>query len=61
MNKTKHVLVENELDEISKKVKLIPTKGLTKDLINGYRILKAQNISLHTVKLFSIYISYKIY
>ena len=29
--KKKHVLVENELDELSEKVKAIPTKGLTKD------------------------------
>ena len=31
LNKTKHVLVENELDELSKKVEAIITKGLTKD------------------------------
>ena len=39
MNKTKHVLVENELNKLSKKVKAILTKGLTKDLINGYKTL----------------------
>ena len=33
-NKTKHVLVENELNELSEKVKAISTKGLTKYLIN---------------------------
>ena len=33
-------MVENELDELSQKVKLISPKGLTKDLINRYRILK---------------------
>ena len=38
-NKTKHVLVENELNKLSKKVKAISTKGLTKDLMNGYKIL----------------------
>ena len=38
-NKTKHVIVENELNELSKKVEAISTKGLTKDLINGYKIL----------------------
>ena len=27
-NKTKHVLVENELNELAKKVKAISTKGL---------------------------------
>ena len=36
LNKTKHVPVENELTELSEKVKAIPTKGLTKDLIKGY-------------------------
>ena len=30
-NKAKHVLVENELSELSKKFKAISTKGLTKD------------------------------
>ena len=33
-NKTKHVLVANELNELSKKIEAISTKGLTKDLIN---------------------------
>ena len=37
----------NELNELSEKVKVILTKGLTKDLINGYKILnKIQNIVL---------------
>ena len=35
-NKTKHVLVENELNELSKKVKVISTQGLTKELICAY-------------------------
>ena len=35
-NKKKHVFIEKELNEISKKVKEISTKGLTKDSINGY-------------------------
>ena len=39
MNKPKHVLVENELNELSKNVETISTKGLTKDLINGFKIL----------------------
>ena len=43
-NKAKHVLVENELNEQSKKVEAISTKGLTKDLINGYKILMAQQV-----------------
>ena len=33
-NKTKHVLVENELNELSEKVKAISTEGLAKYLIN---------------------------
>ena len=37
-NKTKHVLVENELNELSEKVKAISTKGLTKYLINKFII-----------------------
>ena len=40
LNKLKHALVENELDELSEKVELISTKELTKDLINEYSILK---------------------
>ena len=39
LNKIKLVLLENELDELSEKVKLIPTKRLTKGLINNYSIL----------------------
>ena len=39
-NKTKHVLVVNELHDLSEKVELVSTKGLTKDLINGYSIPK---------------------
>ena len=38
-NKTKHVLVENELNKLIKKVKAISTKKLSKDLINKYNIL----------------------
>ena len=33
-NKTKHVLIENELNKLSEKVKAISTKRLTKDLVN---------------------------
>ena len=33
-NKTKHVLVENELNKLSEKVKAISAKRLTKDLVN---------------------------
>ena len=38
-NKIKHVLVENELNELSEKVKAISTKRLTKDLINKFSII----------------------
>ena len=38
-NKTKHVLVENELNKLSKNVEAVPTKGLTKNSINKFSIL----------------------
>ena len=38
-NKTKHLRVENELNQLSKKVDAISTKGLRKVLINGYKVL----------------------
>ena len=37
--KSKHVLVENKLTELSKKVEVLSTKGLTADLIDKYSIL----------------------
>ena len=37
--KKQHVLVENELNELSEKVKAISTKKLTKDLINSFSII----------------------
>ena len=39
-NKTKYVFIENELNELTKKVGAISKNRLTKDLINGYKILK---------------------
>ena len=36
------MLVENELNELSQKVKPISTKGLKKDLINKYIILNGE-------------------
>ena len=45
-NKRKHVLVENELNELSEKVKTISTKGLTKDLIINLIFSMDQNISI---------------
>ena len=38
-NKTKHLLIENELNRLSKKVKTISAKQLTKDWTNGCQIL----------------------
>ena len=38
-NKAKHVLVDNDLNELSEKMKLISPKGSTKDLINKHKIL----------------------
>ena len=35
---------ENELNKLSKKLKVISTKGLTKDLINKFSIINGQNI-----------------
>ena len=47
-NKLKDVTSnKNELNELSKKVKAISTKGLTKDLINEFSVLNgAKYISL---------------
>ena len=54
-NGTKHVFVENELNELLKKVEAISKRRPTKDLINGYNGTKYffRNIA----KLFSIYTS----
>ena len=41
-NKTKHVVVENELNELSEKVKTISAKGSTKTLINKCSILNGE-------------------
>ena len=38
-NKTKYVFIENELNELTKKVGAISKNRLIKDLINGYKIL----------------------
>ena len=61
-NKPKHVLVENELNELSKNVETISTKGLTKDLINGFKILNGTRyFSSGTLQNHLIYFSYKKY
>ena len=58
LQKTKHKLVENELDELLEKVELISTKGLTKDLINGYSILKGvKYLSSCALQNFLVFIS----
>ena len=44
-NKTKHVLVEDKLNELSEKVKAISATRLTKDLINKYSILNVAKYS----------------
>ena len=55
-NKTKHVLAENELNELSKKVEAISAKGLTKDLINGYKVLnRASYFSSGTLQNYLIF------
>ena len=47
--KTKDVLAKNELNKLSRKVEAIATKGLTKNLTNGYKILNgARYFSLGT-------------
>ena len=37
-NKTKHEIIENELNELSEKLNAVSTKGLTKDLTNKFSI-----------------------
>ena len=50
-DKTKHVLVESELDELSEKVKLISSKRLTKYLMNKYRIFNGVKNFLQVKKI----------
>ena len=56
-NKTKHVLVENKLNE--QKVKAISTKGLTKDLINKYSTFNGAKYFLGILENYFIFISAK--
>ena len=57
-NEAEQVLVENELNELSKNIELISTKGLTKYLINGYKSLNEANFFFRNISnLFSIYTS----
>ena len=59
LNKTKGVLVENELNELSKKVEAMSIKRLTKDLINWYKISNGATIVFfrNITKLFNIFIN----
>ena len=59
-NKIKDVVVDNELNELTKKVEAISTKGVTKDLINGSKILNgAKYFYSGKRKNHLIYFSYK--
>ena len=59
-NKIKDVVVDNELNELTKKVEAISTKGVTKDLINGSKILNgAKYFYSGKGKNHLIYFSYK--
>ena len=54
------MLVENELNELSGKVKAISTKGLTKDLINKFSILNgAKYFSSGIFKCYLVFIPAK--
>ena len=62
--KTNNLETEKNLIDLSGKVKLISTRGLTKDLINGYSILNGVKYFFWeswTTKLFSISISFKVF
>ena len=53
---------KNELNELSKKVKAISTKGLTKDLINKFSILNgAKYFSLRIFQNYLVFITTKKY
>ena len=47
-NKIRHMKVEKKLNGLAEKVKVISTKGLTKDLINNYSILNEKSILVKT-------------
>ena len=59
LNKTKDVLVENELNELSKNVEAISIERLTKDLIDEYKIFNGATIFFfrNITKLFNIFIN----
>ena len=55
-NKTKYVLVENELIELSKKVKPISTKELKRYLIDKFSILNGSKYFY--LGIFQIYLAF---
>ena len=56
----KHILAENELNELSEKVKAISITGLTKNLINQFSILNgAKYFSLGISQNYLVYIPAK--
>ena len=60
LNETKHVLVENELNKVSEKIKVISTKGLTKDLIHKFSIVNgAKYFSLGISQNYLVFIPAK--
>ena len=62
LNKTKHLLNENELNELLKKFKAISTKGLTKKLINKFSILNgAKYFSSGIFQTYFVFTPTKIY
>ena len=62
-NKLKDVISnKNELNELSRRVKVISTKGLTKDLVNIFSILKGvKYFSLRIFKSYLVFIASKKY
>ena len=60
-SKTKHVLLENELNELSEKVKAILTKRLTKDLINKFTIFNGAKQNSGIFLNYSVFIPTKNY
>ena len=62
LNKIKHLVVENELNELSQKVKEISTKWLTRDLIKKFRILNgAKYFSAGIFQEYLVFTPFKLY
>ena len=60
-SKTKHVLLENELNELSEKVKAILARRLTKDLINKFTIFNGAKYNSGIFLNYSVFIPTKNY